>query len=155
MRSIVTLEEALRSSLPCTDPMSGLRPEMGNGMAKKWMFRRLFVTCDVFVRYSFVAFPWLFRGPHLLRKTVFGRFSWLFRGFFVALILGKFYAYSPWKSLLRCWPHREKGEKWPKMAKLLRRSFLHLAPWTSLSLPQLWMAQDLELACHKGKLAGA
>ena len=27
-------------------------------------------------------------------------FSWLFRGFFVALILGKFYAYSPWKSLL-------------------------------------------------------
>ena len=27
-------------------------------------------------------------------------FSWLFRGFSVALILGKFYAYSPWKSLL-------------------------------------------------------
>ena len=25
-----------------------------------------------------VTFPWLFRGPHLLRKTVFGR--WLFRG---------------------------------------------------------------------------
>ena len=71
-------------------------------------FRRLFVTCDVFTRYFFTAFPWLFRGPHLLRKTVFGRFSWLFRGFFrglfrgffVALILGKFYAYSPWKSLL-------------------------------------------------------
>ena len=30
-------------------------------------------------------------------------FSWLFRGFFVALILGKFYAYSPWKSLLNAY----------------------------------------------------
>ena len=27
-------------------------------------------------------------------------FSWLFRGFFVAPVLGKFYAYSPWNSLL-------------------------------------------------------
>ena len=27
-----------------------------------------------------VAFPWLFRGPLLSRKTVFGPFSWLFRG---------------------------------------------------------------------------
>ena len=27
-----------------------------------------------------MVFSWLFRGPHLLRKTVFGRFSWLFRG---------------------------------------------------------------------------
>ena len=54
----------------------------------------------------FVAFPWLFRGPFLSRKTVFGpfswlfrgffvAFSWLFRGFFVALVLGKIYAYSP------------------------------------------------------------
>ena len=32
----------------------------------------------------FVVFSWLFRGPHLLGKTVFGPFSWLFRGFFVA-----------------------------------------------------------------------
>ena len=59
-----------------------------------------------------MAFPWLFHGPHLLRKTVFGHsswlfrgffvaFPWLFRGFFVALTLGKFYAYSPWKRLLR------------------------------------------------------
>ena len=45
-----------------------------------------------------VTFSWLFRGPHLPRKTV--AFSWLLRGFFVVLILGKFYAYSPWKSLL-------------------------------------------------------
>ena len=44
------------------------------------LIRRLFVTCVV-------AFLRLFRGPHLLRKTVFGRFrgffvvfSWLFRG---------------------------------------------------------------------------
>ena len=67
--------------------------------------RRLFATCGFFTRYFFVAFwwvfSWLFRGPLLSRKTVFGPFSLLFRGFFVALILGKFYAYSPWKSLLR------------------------------------------------------
>ena len=34
--------------------------------------------------YFFVAFSWLFRGPLLSRKTVFGPFSLLFRGFFVA-----------------------------------------------------------------------
>ena len=44
------------------------------------LFRRLFVTCDVFARYFFVAFPWLFHGPHLLRKQCLG----VFRGFFVA-----------------------------------------------------------------------
>ena len=49
----------------------------------------------------FVAFSWLFRGPLLSRKTVFGPFSLLFRGFFVAPVSGKFYAYSPWNSLLR------------------------------------------------------
>ena len=58
---------------------------------------------SLLVTFLLVTFSWLFRGPHLLRKTVFGRFSWLlrgfFRGFFVALVLGKFYAYSPWKSL--------------------------------------------------------
>ena len=36
-------------------------------------FRRLFVTCDVFTRSFFVAFPWLCRGPHLLGKQC----SWL------------------------------------------------------------------------------
>ena len=36
-------------------------------------------------------------------------FSWLFRGFFVALILGKFYAYSPWNSLLTPGPFRDQG----------------------------------------------
>ena len=46
-----------------------------------------------------MAFSWLFRGPLLSRKTVFGPFSLLFRGFFVAPVLGKFYAYSPWNSL--------------------------------------------------------
>ena len=47
-----------------------------------------------------MVFPWLFRGPLLSRKTVFGPFSWFFRGFFVVPILGKIYAYSPWNSLL-------------------------------------------------------
>ena len=48
----------------------------------------------------FMVFPWFFRGFLVA-------FSWLFRGFFVAFswlfrgpVLGKFYAYSPWKSLL-------------------------------------------------------
>ena len=27
-----------------------------------------------------MVFSWLFRGPHLPGKTVFGPFSWLFRG---------------------------------------------------------------------------
>ena len=45
----------------------------------------LLVTFSWFFRVFFVAFPWLFRGPHLLGKTVFGHFSWLFRGFFVVL----------------------------------------------------------------------
>ena len=49
---------------------------------QQWI-RRLFVTCGVFTRYFFVAFSWLFRGPLLSRKTVFGPFSLLFRGFFV------------------------------------------------------------------------
>ena len=44
---------------------------------------------------------WLFSGPLLSRKTVFGPFSLLFRGFFVAPVSGKFYAYSPWNSLLK------------------------------------------------------
>ena len=48
--------------------------------ALKLLLRRLFVTCAVFTRYFLVAFPWLFRGPLLSRKTVFGPF----RGFFVA-----------------------------------------------------------------------
>ena len=34
----------------------------------------------------FVVFSWLFRGPLLSRKTVFGPFSLLFRGFFVAFL---------------------------------------------------------------------
>ena len=50
---------------------------------------------SLLVTFLLVTFLWLFRGPHLLGKTVFGPFSWLFCGFFVALVLGKFYAYSP------------------------------------------------------------
>ena len=72
------------------------------------IFRRLFVTCDVFARYFFVAFPWLFWCLFRAWKKqclgvfrgFFVVFLWLFCGFFVALISGKFYAYSPWKSLL-------------------------------------------------------
>ena len=48
------------------------------------ILRRLFVTCDVFARYFFVAFSWLFRGFFvalicLEKKQCLG----VFRGFFV------------------------------------------------------------------------
>ena len=39
---------------------------------------------SLLVAFLLVTFSWLFRGPLLSRKTVFGPFSWLFRGFFVA-----------------------------------------------------------------------
>ena len=55
---------------------------------------------SLLVAFLLVTFSWLFRGPLLSRKTVFGPFSLLFRGFFVAPVLGKLYAYSPWNSLL-------------------------------------------------------
>ena len=52
----------------------------------------------------FVVFSWLFRGPLLSRKTVFGPFSLLFRGFFVAPVFGQILrvlaGVSPWNSLL-------------------------------------------------------
>ena len=38
------------------------------------------------------------------------RNTWSFFLFFVALILGKFYAYSPWKSLLRDTFHKHRGQ---------------------------------------------
>ena len=47
-------------------------------------FRYLWRFYSLLFRGFFVVFSWLFRGPLLSRKTVFGPFSWLFRGFFVA-----------------------------------------------------------------------
>ena len=83
--------------------MSG-NEQLLRGLGPTPISGRLFVTCGVFTRYFFVAFPWLFRGPLLSRNTVFGPFSWFFcgffRGFFVPPVLGKIYAYSPWNSLL-------------------------------------------------------
>ena len=77
---------------------------IGSSLIFQKTVRYLWRFYSLLFRGFFVAFPWLFRGPHLLRKTVFWAFfvafSWFFRCFFVALILGKFYAYSPWKSLL-------------------------------------------------------
>ena len=62
--------------------------------------RRLFVTCGVFARYFFVAFSWFFRGFFVALFCLEKQCSGLFRYFFVAPVLGKFYAYSPWNSLL-------------------------------------------------------
>ena len=70
------------------------------GFSDQKTFRYLWRFYSLLFRGFFVAFPWLFRDPLLSRKTVFGPFSWLFRGFFVAPVLGKIYAYSPWNSLL-------------------------------------------------------
>ena len=71
-------------------------------------FKRDSEDFSLLVAFLLVTFSWLFRGPLLSRKTVFGPFSllfvvfsWFFRGFFVAPVLGKFYAYSPWNSHLR------------------------------------------------------
>ena len=57
---------------------------------------------SLLVAFLLVTFSWLFRGPLLSRKTVFEPFSLLFRCFFRGFfpVLGKFYAYSPWNSLL-------------------------------------------------------
>ena len=57
--------------------------------------RRLSEDFSLLVVFLLVTFSRLFRGPLLSRKTVFGPFSLLFCGFFVAPVLGKFYAYSP------------------------------------------------------------
>ena len=55
-------------------------------------FRYLWRFYSLLFRGFFVAFPWLFRGPLLSRKTVFGPFLWLFRGFFVAFSWPLFWA---------------------------------------------------------------
>ena len=101
--------------------------------------RRLFVTCGVFARYFFVAFPWLFRGPLLSRKTVFGPFSWFFRGFFVAPVLGKIYASQgqlgkAWRQLRAPPPVFVGPSQWEEaVAKLtppmLNRRGLYLSEW--------------------------
>ena len=57
----------------------------------KQFFRHVIILAGIvsedfslLVAFLLVTFLWLFRGPHLSRKTVFGPFSLLFRGFFVA-----------------------------------------------------------------------
>ena len=63
---------------------------------------------------SWVVFSWLFRGPSVYKNSVrafFVTFSWFFRGFFVAPVLGKFYAYSPWKSSDCVPPPKIEGEE--------------------------------------------
>ena len=50
-----------------------------------------------------VTFSWLFRGPRLSRKTMFGPFSLLFRGFFVAPRFGQ---------ILRVLALEQSSEQW-------------------------------------------
>ena len=117
-------------SLFCQTPLAGLLWPDSFCSRVTSIFRRLFVTCGVFARYFFVAFSWLFRGPLLSRKTVFGPFLLLFRGFFVAPVLGKFYAYSPWKSLLTF--------ETPEIVKHFSWSESLSSQWIALGLPFRW-----------------
>ena len=81
-------------------PETEFGPFLSHGSRSQKIFRYLLRFYSLLFRGFFVVFSWLFRGPLLSRKAVFGPFSLLFRGFFVAPVLGKFYAYSPWNSLL-------------------------------------------------------
>ena len=54
--------------------------------------RHLSEDFSLLVAFLLVTFSWLFRGPLLSRKTVFGPFSWFFRGFFVAFSWPPFWA---------------------------------------------------------------
>ena len=63
-----------------------------NSPRKPPNIRRLFVTCGVFTRYFFMVFSWLFRGPLLSRKTVFGPFSWFYVVFFMVFSWPPFWA---------------------------------------------------------------
>ena len=65
-------------------------------------------NCQKTFRYLLRFYSLLFRGFFValfcLEKQcsgLFVTFSWFFRVFFVAPVLGKFYAYSPWNSLLK------------------------------------------------------
>ena len=95
------------------------------------IFRRLFVTCDVFARYFFVAFS----GPSSAwKKQCLGvfrgfsvAFSWLFRG----PHFGQIYAYSPWKSLLiyvRCHMQAAITELGPPRGRISWKSFKNPCP---------------------------
>ena len=81
-------------------------------------------------RYLWRFYSLLFRGFFValfcLEKQCSGLFSLLFRGFFVAPILGKFYEYSPWNSLLtqfvplvaQNWPGLSQSFSSPKSSSL-------------------------------------
>ena len=66
----------------CNGSPYGFNCHGPRGSPKKWptYVKGLFVTCDVLTRYFFTAFPWVFRGPYLLGKTVFGHFLQFLRG---------------------------------------------------------------------------
>ena len=68
---------------------------------------------SLLVTFLLVTFPWLFRGFFVALICLEQQCLGVFRGFPVALILGKFYAYSPWKSLLIPRPADVLGpDKW-------------------------------------------
>ena len=62
----------------CISPSTHLSIHLSIYLQKT--FRYLWRVYSLLFCGFFVAFPWLFHGPLLSRKTVFGPFSWLFRG---------------------------------------------------------------------------
>ena len=55
---------------------------------------------SLLLAFFLVNFSWLFRGFSVALLRLEKQRLDLFRGFFLAPVLGKIYAYSPWKSLL-------------------------------------------------------
>ena len=57
---------------------------------------------SLLVAFLLVTFSWFFRGFFVALFCLETQCLGLFRGFFVVFsVLGKFYAYSPWNSLLK------------------------------------------------------
>ena len=82
-KSLISLVSEVRIELFGPHPFTWKTPTpLENIQTKKFGFGFLFRARYLwrFCSLLFVVFPWLFRGPLLFRKTVFGPFSWLFRG---------------------------------------------------------------------------
>ena len=82
----------------CRLAFSDKRPSSDTFHIARYSFVLVFLgyrTSSLLVTFLLITFLWLFRGPHLFGKTVFGPFSWLFRGFFRGPRFGRIYTYSP------------------------------------------------------------
>ena len=92
--SAATAVEIASQGCPCHVQQQSLGTKNQKTFRYSWRFYSL-----LFRGFS-VAFSW----PSSVQKNsvwaFFVAFSWFFRGFFVAPVSGKIYAYSPWNNLL-------------------------------------------------------